>query len=85
MELDFKTKILIRMWTIEDKEELIALFPEIKDDNVDYCLIYQTIGQHGVADYEYIMQNSRNATEEEYKYLLNELIDIGYEVELVKG
>jgi hypothetical protein len=74
------------MWTINEKEELIALFPEIKADfDPDNCMSYQTIGQHGAANYEYIMQNSRNATPEEYKYLLNELIDIGYEVELVKG
>ena len=85
MELVCKTKTLIRMWTIDEKEELIALFPDIKQYHDRYVLSYQTIGQHGAADYDHIMQNSRDATENEYKDLLNELTGIGYNVELIKG
>lgn len=51
--------------------EVIAFFPELKA-NYGRMVCYATMGQHSEADLEYY-HNTKKATEEEYKPLLNEL------------
>lgn len=61
--------------------EIIALFPTELGSvgNLGSCMSYQTIGQHGAADYNGIIANSKPATPIEYDRLLGELRRIGYE------
>jgi hypothetical protein len=78
-------------------EGVIALFPTILETNhQNYyswrptsespypisCLSYEHIGQHGGADYDGIMSESRPATEAEYKDLFEELESIGYNLKV---
>lgn len=79
------TKVMFRMWRVDGKTELIALFPEIPSDgNWKNCLSYQTIGQHSGACLHHILFNSRPATESEYEDLFTELTGIGYNLEVVQ-
>lgn len=73
------TKVIFRMFN----EEVIALFPDMKEH---HGLIgsYMHIGQHGAADYNLIVSNSRLATESEYEPLKQELINIGYNLRIMK-
>ena len=36
-------------------------------------------GQHSPADYDFVMQNTKPATKEQYEQLYNELVEIGYD------
>jgi hypothetical protein len=68
-------EIIFRFW----KNVVIALFPYIIDNNRGDVMCYQHIGQHGSADYGYIIESSKPATKEQYQPLLNELVnDVGY-------
>jgi hypothetical protein len=80
MEKDtYKTKVVFRMWD----GQVIALFPEIDEGNY-FCLSYEHIGQHGGADYQGIVADSRLATPDEYKDLFEELESIGYNLDVRK-
>ena len=57
----------------------IAIFESHEGDYVD---VYAQIGQHSTASREYI-DSLRDATKEEYKPLYDELLGIGYEVEII--
>ena len=57
---------------------VIALFPTIKTGNKNFIQDYIHVGQHGEADYSFVISKTRLATPEEYKELLNELVGIGY-------
>lgn len=59
--------------------EVVALFPYTVVDPQGHIMSYAHVGQHGAADYEYIMGGSRPATPAEYDSLLQELYGIGYE------
>src|SRR5690349_13435158 len=74
------TKVIFRMWYVDGKYELIALFPEIPSDVTSWynCLSYQHVGQHGGCDPFMIMNNSRPAKMIEYYDLMQELESIGY-------
>jgi hypothetical protein len=69
----FKTVVIFRQF----KGEIIALFPYIKGTD-RLCLSYMHIGQHGSANYPYIISDSQPCKETEYKPLFDELENIGY-------
>lgn len=86
MEKDLhKTDVIFRKDTTKDfKGQIYALFPhnvETYDGNV---LFYTHVGQHGSADYNYCIDRSKLATENEYKDLKNELEAIGYNLNIIK-
>lgn len=59
--------------------EVIALFPQIAAQVGGYlCQSYIHVGQHGAANTEIVVRQTRLATEEEYRVLLAELEEIGY-------
>lgn len=72
-----KTKTIFRTFHTGD---VIALFPEIPYDQFgQYCLSYQTIGQHGAASPD-LSHCTRAATADEIRQLRAELERIGYVV-----
>ena len=58
-------------------ENVIAFFRESFDG--EYIDTYEHIGQHSSASYSYYLNNTIPCNEEDYKGLLKELKDIGYE------
>lgn len=69
------TRVLFRVW----QDSIIALFPDIVSTFEKHeCLSYEHVGQHGTADLAGILQDSRNASESEYKALKTELESRGY-------
>ncbi len=70
----------------DDCGVVIALFPEIAPDmiNPGLCQSYLHIGQHGSADFNWIIQSSVPATPADYKELKKELERLcGYNLEVV--
>jgi hypothetical protein len=49
-----------------------------------YCTAYSRIGQHGDADYDFVISHTRPATYEEYEPLARELEQIGYKLDIRK-
>jgi hypothetical protein len=69
----------------EENNDLFAVFTEqdrIGADKMKLFNSYAHIGQHSDACEEYISE-CRNATEDEYKDLFNELESIGYNLEVI--
>lgn len=65
------------------KGEILAIFPyEVENKNGDVCC-YAHIGQHSTCDYDYVVNNSKKASEAELSDLKAELIGIGYQLEIV--
>lgn len=64
--------------------EIIALFPEEKW-NDEFITCYAHIGQHGGADYAWVVSTTKQATKAEYKALKSELENIGYELEVISA
>ncbi len=76
-----KTKTIFRVWLNGD---VIALFPQIATTVYGYtCQSYMHVGQHGGASTS-IVQDTRPAKPKEYKALLRELRQIGYNVKIAK-
>ena len=75
------TKVIFRIYP---EGNIIALFPEIANDSYGNCLSYMHIGQHGGADYTYVVQLTKLATPEQYAPLLQELESIGYNLKVCK-
>lgn len=73
-----KIKVIFRKCRNGD---VIAFFPEstVRHGNI---MSYQHIGQHGEATYDFYLE-TKKATEEEYRELLNELADIYNDCQLV--
>lgn len=61
---------------------VVALFPEIREGI--YVGSYGHIGQHGAADYHYVVERTRPATPSEYRALKRELETIGYNLDVRK-
>lgn len=79
-----KTIVIFRVWT-NTTHGIIALFPDNKFDvGGSHCSSYQHIGQHGAANYPYVIQQTRPAIESEYKDLFDELTKVGYNLEVRK-
>ncbi len=71
-----KTKTIFRVFP---DGSVIAIFPEIKSAK-DYIGSYQHIGQHGDCSLE-LIEELKPATKEEYIDLLEELTNMGYNIE----
>lgn len=77
-----KTIVVFRKF--KDQGDIVALFPyEPWSGNGD-CASYQTIGQHGAADYTGCIKGSVPANESEYSSLKRELEQIGYNLDVRK-
>jgi RecA-family ATPase len=79
-----KTKVIFLI--NETNGELFAFFPEENYNTYpsDLRTSYAHIGQHSPCSIEYANE-SRKATEEEYKELKEELDGIGYNLDLIKN
>lgn len=69
------TKIVFRKWKNGD---VIALFPDDADRYDHTVTSYMHVGQHGAADYAYVIYKTQPAQPDEYRSLLSELLNIGY-------
>ena len=61
--------------------EIIALFPNdyyYSEEDKDTISSYMHIGQHSGASYTHVIKTTKPALEDEYKDLYNELLNIGY-------
>jgi hypothetical protein len=75
------TKVVFRKYK---KGDIVALFP-YNTTNGYLCECYQHIGQHSEADYQYVIQTTKPATNEESESLYNELTkQIGYNLKVIK-
>lgn len=78
-----KTKTVFRFY--RDSGEVIALFPQIAADNHGWhCSSYMHVGQHGGADVECVVRQTRLATPKEYRPLLRKLKQCGYSPKIAK-
>ena len=77
----YKIKVIFRKYKEGD---IIALFPYEPEFNYKIGC-YQHIGQHGIADYDHVLEQTKLATFEEYKDLKKELeVCFEYEIETIK-
>ena len=74
-----KTKTVFRVFS---DGEVIALFPQIAAGW--YCQSYMHVGQHGSADTGIVINQTRLATPKEYRTLLKELKQLGYNPKIMK-
>lgn len=72
-------RVIFRTWP---KGDVIALFPDI-EAGLFSCSSYMHVGQHGAADYRYVVQQTRPAKVSEYADLVTELREIGYNLNVV--
>jgi hypothetical protein len=77
-----KTTVVFRAWRGGNKG-IIALFPELAADSEGHCDAYEHIGQHGGADYDGVIAQTRPATPAEYADLAAELTRIGYDLKII--
>jgi len=76
-------KVIFRAWIYGC--EVIALFPEIAFDTIGYnCQSYMHVGQHGAANPNSILSDTRPARPDEYRKLYKELTDMGYDLKIIK-
>jgi len=69
--------VVFRVW--KKFGGVIALWPAVPADNFGhYCQSYEHVGQHGAADYDYVIRQTRPAKPKEVAELTKELISIGY-------
>lgn len=83
MEKDnFVTQVIFRKYKSDD---IIALFPyEVENFSGDITS-YMHVGQHGIAEYNHVIKNTKLATEEEYKVLKHELEnEFGYNLKVIR-
>jgi len=74
------TEVIFRCW----RSDVIALFPYEIADCDGNCSSYMTVGQHGSANYDAILSESRPAAIAEYAELETELTNIGYNLKIVQ-
>ena len=69
---DEREPVIFRKWRGDG--EVIALFPQIPADNGGLlCLAYERVGEHGAASIPVVIRQTRLATQEEYRQLLEYL------------
>lgn len=73
---DTMTKVVFRKWRNGD---VIALFPDDVNPYDSTVISYMHVGQHGAADYAYVVYKTHPAQPDEYRSLLSELRNIGYD------
>lgn len=79
-----KTRAIFRKFQDGD---ILALFPDIDERAHDpglFCLSYAHCGQHGSADLAMCLQHTESATPEERADLEKELLEIGYDLEVIE-
>lgn len=75
------TEVIFRVW----RNQIITLFPHIVCDFNGSVLSYMHLGQHGAANYDHIIKESKLAAEKEYIDLYNELTNhFGYNLKVMK-
>ncbi|MEI8172717.1 MAG: hypothetical protein WCH07_04435 [Deltaproteobacteria bacterium] len=72
-------RVIFRTWP---KGDVIALFPDI-EAGLFSCSSYMRVGQHGAADYRYVVEQTKQATIAEYADLAVELKQIGYNLRVL--
>jgi hypothetical protein len=70
------TQVIFRIFPSEN--EVVALFPNVIADSKGNIYSYTHFGQHSIADYDLVMQQTKPAIKEQYTQLYNELVRIGY-------
>ena len=75
-----KTDVIFRNF----KGEILALFPHITWNYSGDVTCYAHIGQHGSADYKYVIANSKPINNPKSLDLYSELESIGYNLKPVK-
>ena len=72
------TRIIFRK--LKEDDSIVAVFPDDFHNRQETNIVcYQRIGQHGACCPAWVKESTVNASEEEYKSLLNELVyQIGY-------
>jgi hypothetical protein len=74
--------VVFRKWK---NGNVIALFPELPADIFgDFCDAYETVGQHGGADYHGVIQQTEPCSLVDATDLASELKTIGYELKPVR-
>jgi len=76
-----KTEVIFRK---SRDGEVIAIFPYILWDHNGNVTSYMHIGQHGACGIFFTWVFPKLATPEEYKPLLDELTQVGYDFKIVK-
>ena len=75
--------VVFRRW--RDNGDVIALFPELPSDLYgEYCDAYETVGQHGGADYFGVIQQTTPCSSEQSADLATELRRIGYNLRPIR-
>jgi len=84
--MKIKVKFLINETREEEyTREVFAFFPDEQFTNESFMRTsYSHIGQHSACHIKYAKE-SREATKDEYESLMNELVDIGYELEILNN
>ena len=78
-----KTPVVLRVW--KTGGGVLALFPtEPSDIHGHYCNSYESVGQHGGADYLLCIKWTRPATSKESAPLVREMKQLGHELRIVK-
>ena len=69
-----------------DDGEIIALFPGllVKEPRGEFMTDYLHLGQHGTADYDYVISQTKPAKPAEYNELKEELEEIGYDLRVMQ-
>jgi hypothetical protein len=78
-----KTKVLFRMDKRGEHKQVTAVFPDMPEHKVNIFTCYAHIGQHGQAHWDWVREDTRPATPEEYAPLKRELEQIGYNLEIL--
>lgn len=78
---DETVPVVFRTYHVEG--DVIALFPTLDAGNYSVTC-YQHIGQHGAADWQRVISDTRLATADEYASLARELEGIGYRLSIRK-
>lgn len=79
-EINPSDRVIYRTWA---KGDVIALLPDI-EAGLFYCSSYIHVGQHGAADYRYVVEQTKQAKVSEYADLASELREIGYNLRVVR-
>lgn len=80
-ETDEVTPVVFRKWPKKEGGDILALFPTMEEKEY-HVLSYEHIGQHGSANFNLCIQNTKAAKPEEYADLKAELEQIGYKLKV---
>ena len=82
---EFKTDVMFRkVKSGDDKGTIEAFFPYDIADRKGNITCYADLGQHSGACWEYVINNTIPAKENEYQYLKSGLESIGYNLRIIK-